>query len=77
MVNIGKLRGRIIERGYDIPSLADAIGVSRSTFYRRIETGGEDFRLREIDAMKRALDLSIEDCMAIFFEPSVAKSATA
>lgn len=76
MVNTNKLRGRIIECGYDAQTLVGATGITRSTFYRKLSKGGDTFTLREVKALAKALDLTAQDLEAIFFAPEVAVSAT-
>ena len=77
MVNVNKLRGRIVECGYDTHTLSLATGITRSKFYRKLGEGGEKFNVREVTALARALDLSAEDLMAIFFAEDVARNAMA
>ena len=35
MVNVNKLRGKIVENGMSIPELAANIGIDKATFYRK------------------------------------------
>ncbi len=37
-VDVNKLNGKIAERNTTKEALADAIGINRSTFYRRLKT---------------------------------------
>ena len=47
MVNINKLKGKIVENGLTIEKLADNIGIDRSTLYRKINNNGETFTIKE------------------------------
>ena len=72
MVNINKLKGKIVENGLTIEKLADNIGIDRSTLYRKINNKGETFTLKEADLILNALNLTAEEAKAIFFSQFVA-----
>ena len=72
MVNIDKLRGIMRERRISVEELADAIGIDRSTLYRRFADGGESFTIKEVNAIVEVLDLDEETALAIFFASKVA-----
>ena len=72
MVNVNKLRGKIVEKGMTVNELADKIGIDRATLYRRLNTGGESFLIREADAITKALSLNCDEATAIFFAQYVA-----
>ena len=72
MVNINKLKGKIVERGMSMEALADLTGLSRATLYRKINANGEDFTIREADSIAHALELTYEEVNAIFFSQFVA-----
>lgn len=72
MVNINKLKGKIIENGLTVETLADKIGIDRSTLYRRISSEGGDFSIKEADKIVSILGLTCEDANAIFFNQFVA-----
>lgn len=40
MVNTAKLKGLIVERGTTQQTVADALEIDRSTFYRKLKKGG-------------------------------------
>lgn len=44
-VNVAKFKAAIVERGTSVAELADAVGLSKSTLYRKINTGGDDFTM--------------------------------
>ena len=56
MIDIPKLRGLIVEKGYTQTQVAEYIGISPKTFYERMKKGvfGSD----EIDAMIDLLEIS-------------------
>ncbi|MGB4018175.1 MAG: helix-turn-helix transcriptional regulator [Syntrophomonadaceae bacterium] len=72
MVNINKLKGKIVENGLTIEKLADNIGIDRSTLYRKINNNGETFTIKEADLILNALNLTAEEAKAIFFSQFVA-----
>ena len=72
MVNINKLKGKIVENGLTIEKLADNIGIDRSTLYRKINNNGETFTIKEADLIVNALNLTAEEAKAIFFSQIVA-----
>lgn len=72
MTNMNKLRGKIVEKGMTVGTLAKNIGVNRSTLYRKISTNGENFTIGEADLIVRALQLSCEEAVSIFFSQYVA-----
>lgn len=72
MVNTNKLKGKIVEHGMTVDDVAGMAGISRATLFRKLARNGEDFTIREADAIVRALHLSKEDANAIFFSQFVA-----
>lgn len=66
MVNVNKLRGKIVECGMNIESLAEKTGMSRDTLYRRISKGGIDFTINEADRIAKALSLTATELNEIF-----------
>lgn len=72
MVNVNKLRGKIVECGLNVEKLAELIGIDKSTFYRKLMNDGETFTIGEADAIARELGLTGEEVNAIFFSQFVA-----
>jgi len=72
MVNINKLRGKIVEKELTIERLAERIGVDRSTLYRRIDNNGDGFTIKEVDLICRVLELTGREANEIFFSQYVA-----
>lgn len=67
MVNVNRLKGLIVERQTTQEAVADAIGVDRSTFYRKVKGGGSKFTVSEVSAMVKAIPLTFEEATDIFF----------
>ena len=72
MVDVNKLKGKIVEKGYTISTLAQIIGIEKSTFYRRISDSGRSFTIGEVDSIAKCLDLTETEATAIFFNSPVA-----
>lgn len=72
MVNINKLRGKIVERGKTVEELAAALEVVPSTIYRKMQANGEAFTIREADLIAHFLELDASEATAIFFSEFVA-----
>ena len=65
-VNIPMLRGRMMEKGYNVKTLASKIGIDRSTLYRKLQEHGITLTVGEMHKIIDALNLS-EDEMACIF----------
>lgn len=72
LVNVNKLRGKIVENELNVATLAEKIGVDATTLYRRISDGGETFLIKEVQAIARELNLTIDEINSIFFADYVA-----
>lgn len=64
-MNINKLKGKIVEKGMNIENLADAIGINRSSLYRKLNNG-EKITIGEAVRMKDALEMSNDEACEIF-----------
>lgn len=71
MLNANKLRGRIVEHGMSIETVAAFIGIHRSTFYRKL-SGECDMTIGEADAIVKLLGLTAHEADEIFFSQFVA-----
>lgn len=71
MVNINKLKGKIVENQMTVLSLASKTGIGKDTLYRRMAEG-ETFTVGEVDKISQVLNLSVDDINAIFFSQYVA-----
>ena len=64
--NFSKLLGKIKECGYTQESLAEAIGMNKSTLSLKLNNKGE-FKATEIDDICRILDISNDEIGIYFF----------
>ena len=69
-VNVSRLRGKIVEHGSTQESVADAIGMDRSTFYRKMKSGGAKFTIGDVHKIVAAIPLSKEEAIDIFLTNS-------
>ncbi|MDU1176397.1 MAG: helix-turn-helix transcriptional regulator [Peptoniphilus harei] len=72
MVNINKLRGKIIENGLSVKDLADNLEMDRSTLYRKMNSEGGTMTIRDAEKISKILNLSLEEVNSIFFSNFVA-----
>ncbi|MBE6784175.1 MAG: XRE family transcriptional regulator [Ruminococcaceae bacterium] len=72
MVNVNKLKGTIVEKGFSLNSFSDRLSIEKSTFYRKINASGETFSIKEADEIAHALNLTYDEVMLIFFAQYVA-----
>ena len=72
MTNVDKLRGKIKEKRLTPEKIADLLGIDKSTMYRKLNAGGEDFTIKQADLMSAALELDGSEAQAIFFSQFVA-----
>lgn len=71
-MSVNKLKGKIVEKGLSIKTLADIIGIDRATLYRKLSNNGDTLLVREANSIVSALNLSSDEAVAIFFNPDVA-----
>lgn len=72
MINIQKLKGKIIEKGLSISELAERIDINRATLYRKLKGNGENISIKEANLIVKELDLTLEEANSIFFGNCVA-----
>lgn len=72
MVNVNKLKGKIVENQLNISDLAAKIGIDRATLYRKISSGCKSLTIEEADLIAKELKLTYEDVNSIFFAQYVA-----
>ncbi len=65
MTNVDALKECISNHGMSITFVAEKSGILRETLYNRMKTG--DFKISEISALSRVLNLSRDERDAIFF----------
>lgn len=71
-VNVNKLKGKIVENGLTVTSLAQKIGIDRATLYRKLSNNGETMLIKDANAIISVLGLSADEAMTIFFSQFVA-----
>ena len=71
MVNVNKLKGKIVERGMTVEALAQSMKIDKSTLYRKLSKG-ESFTIGEANQICSALKLDSQEAAAIFFSQYVA-----
>lgn len=67
-----ELRAEAIRRNLSIGELADRIGISRETLWRRLRNP-DSFKVSEIRAIQEALCLDAEQVHSLFFSESFLK----
>ena len=72
MVDVLKLKAKMVEKGFTVASLANAIEIDKTTLYRRFADVGKTFTIGEIERIVLALDLTEQEAREIFFIQSVA-----
>lgn len=72
LTNVDKLKGAIVERRFTLEKVAETIGIDKSTLYRKLSNGGEDFTIKQADEITKLLGLSASEAQAIFFSQFVA-----
>lgn len=72
MVNINKLKAKMVENEISVSQLADRVGVNQATMYRRFN-GGENFSIKEASEIAKILNLSADELNDIFFNEIVAE----
>lgn len=70
MLNAGKLKGKLVEKGITVSEMSSKLGIAPSTFYRKIKNNS--FEIGEADKIVHALLLSAQEATDIFFSQFVA-----
>ena len=70
MLDVQKLKGKIVEKGKSVEILSREIGINPSTFYRKLNNNS--FEINEADRIVRILSLSGAEATAIFFSQFIA-----
>ena len=71
MVNVNKLKAKMVERGMNVETTAEAAGMNKATLYRRLNNP-EEITIGEADALVSALEMDCPEAIAIFFSQIVA-----
>lgn len=72
MVNVDRLRGKIVECRKTVREVAEFIEIDPATLYRRLNGGGNTFTIEEADKIADFLSLSVDELNRIFFAQYVA-----
>lgn len=72
MVNIRKLKAKLVEKDISIIELANILGIDKSTVYRKLNKCGENFTVKDVEKIAKALSLTYDDINHIFFTNVVA-----
>ena len=66
MVNVNKLKGKIVEKGFSVEMIAKGINMDVSTLYRKLQNNGEKFTIKEADLITDFLLLDCSEATSIF-----------
>ena len=66
MVNVPKLRGKMVEMSVSAETLADHMGINVATLYRRFNEP-DSFTVKEVRQIAKILSLTAEEVDSIFF----------
>ena len=69
-MNINLLKSKIVLKGKKIPTIANDLGISRTSLYRKLK-GKSEFTRSEIARLIGILDLKKENAIEIFFNDLV------
>ena len=72
MVDVRKLKARVVEAGMTIPELANKMEMNPSTLYRKLKNNGEGLLVKDVDRIITIFDLPGGDINNIFFANHVA-----
>lgn len=73
MINVNKLKSKVVERGMNVEDVAKAVGLNPSTMYRRLSVGGNTFTIAEAIKLGEVLGLTGGEMNSIFFAGYVAE----
>ena len=65
-MNVQKLKGKIVENGLSVETLASMVGTTKSTLYRKLKKS-EGITIGEARKIKAALNLTEAEATDIFF----------
>lgn len=66
-MKLNKLKAKIVERGMNVETLAEKIGVDRSSLYRKLNNF-EKITIGEANRIKAVLELTNEEASSIFLD---------
>lgn len=73
MINVNKLKAKIVENGMSVTDLSEYLPMNKATFYRKLDDGGERFTVGEVRVMAKVLHMTKDEVNAIFFADEVAE----
>lgn len=65
-INIQKLKGKMAEENVSANELSSAIGVDKTTFYRKVREGGGKFTVEQIQGIVAKLSMTPDEALHIF-----------
>ena len=65
-MNISKLKGKIAESGKSIAEVAEKLGISSSTLYRKLANNGEPITIKEANDLVEILSIEPDEAADIF-----------
>lgn len=71
VVNVNKLKGKFVEKGYSVSQISNGTGIAVHTLYRRLNNPCE-FTIGEADMIVNFLKLTAAEATDIFFNQYVA-----
>ena len=71
MLDVQKLKGKIVEKGKSVESVSAELGINPATFYRKLKNNS--FEINEADKLVDILSLTSDEAIAIFFSNAVAE----
>lgn len=71
MLDVQKLKGKMVEKGKSVESISAEMGINPATFYRKLKNNS--FEINEASKIVELLSLTNEEAIAIFFAPNVAE----
>ena len=72
MVNVNKLKGKIVECGLNVAELASRIGIDKATLYRKLNSDGKNLTIKDANLIAKELKLTRDEINEIFFDQKVA-----
>jgi DNA-binding CsgD family transcriptional regulator len=67
MLDVQKLKGKMVEKGKSVESISAEMGINPATFYRKLKNNS--FEINEASKIVELLSLTNEEAIAIFLHP--------
>lgn len=64
--NINKLKGKLVENQKTTEQIAKAVGMDKSTFYRKVKSDGLKFTIAEVHKIVETIPLTEDEAIDIF-----------